>query len=119
MVSSSDPEPIMSAFTGFEEVETILARGRTRSSVRLRTGIQVDLRVVEEREFPCALLYFTGSKQHNIAMRARALQDGAQAERVRAVRGHGVDTARRGWIEASEVLNVLSVEELAAKRARP
>ncbi len=76
VVSSPQPEPIMAAFTEFEGVETVVARGPTKSSVRLRDGIQVDLRVVQDAEFPFALLYFTGSKQHNIALRARALKMG-------------------------------------------
>jgi DNA polymerase (family 10) len=76
VVSSADPGPVMNAFTGFAGVDTILASGPTKSSVRLQGGIQVDLRVVNDSEFPFALLYFTGSKQHNIAMRARALRKG-------------------------------------------
>ncbi len=76
VVSSMDPAPVMAAFTEFNGVETILARGSTKSSVRLASGIQVDLRVVSEAEFPFALLYFTGSKAHNIGLRGRALRMG-------------------------------------------
>jgi DNA polymerase (family 10) len=76
VVASSDAEAVMEAFTSYAEVETIIARGPTRSSVRLTAGIQADLRVVTEAEYPFALLYFTGSKAHNIGMRGRALKMG-------------------------------------------
>jgi DNA polymerase (family 10) len=76
VVASPDPEPVMTAFVGCAGVDAVLARGPTKSSVRLGSGLQVDLRVVSDLEFPFALLYFTGSKQHNIAMRGRALRRG-------------------------------------------
>jgi DNA polymerase (family X) len=76
VVSSGDPAPVMAAFTAHPGVEAVLARGNTKSSVRLASGIQVDLRVVTEAEFPFALLYFTGSKAHNIGLRGRALRMG-------------------------------------------
>src|SRR5438105_4206956 len=57
-------------------VESIIAQGPTKSSVRLRSGIQCDLRVVSSAEYAFALNYFTGSKEHNIEMRSRALQRG-------------------------------------------
>jgi DNA polymerase (family 10) len=59
----------MKSFCSYPKVEKILAQGETKSSVRLDTGIQVDLRVVSDQEFPFALLYFTGSKEHNTALR--------------------------------------------------
>jgi DNA polymerase (family 10) len=76
VVSSTDPAAVMEAFVTYGEVEGIIARGPTRASVRLWAGIQVDLRVVTEDEYPFALLYFTGSKAHNIGMRARAQKMG-------------------------------------------
>ena len=57
-------------------MESVIAQGPTKSSVRLRSGIQCDLRVVTSAEYPFALNYFTGSKEHNIVMRNRALQRG-------------------------------------------
>lgn len=73
LVSSKDPEAVMEFFTTMPEVETVLGHGPTKSSVTLKTsGIQVDLRVISEKEFPFALHYFTGSKEHNIVMRQRA-----------------------------------------------
>jgi DNA polymerase (family 10) len=58
----------------YENVDRVLARGPTRATVVLRSGLQVDLRVVPEESHGAALLYFTGSKAHNIALRSIALQ---------------------------------------------
>jgi len=63
---------IMKLFTSHSDVERITGQGETKSSVILQSGIHCDLRVVKEREFPFALAYFTGSKDHNVAMRSRA-----------------------------------------------
>ncbi|MCM2322554.1 MAG: DNA polymerase/3'-5' exonuclease PolX [Oligoflexia bacterium] len=65
---------IMEGFTGYVEVAEVLSRGPTRSSVRLHTGMQIDLRVVRKESFGAALVYFTGSKAHNIAIRNLALR---------------------------------------------
>jgi DNA polymerase (family 10) len=72
LVSAADPAPIMAAFTAWPDASQVLAHGPTKSSIRLRSGMQADLRVVSDEQFPFALHYFTGSKEHNIAMRARA-----------------------------------------------
>jgi len=63
-------------FTRLARVEEILSAGKTKASVRLSEGLQCDLRVVEESSFGAALLYFTGSKEHNIALREHALSKG-------------------------------------------
>ena len=73
LVTSSDPREVMEVFVTLPGVERVLARGLTKTSVLLATGIQVDLRVVEERQFGAALQYFTGSKEHNIALRKIAI----------------------------------------------
>jgi DNA polymerase (family 10) len=62
----------MKRFGGYSEVEEVLASGPTRASARLASGLQVDLRVVPEESFGAALVYFTGSKAHNIALRRLA-----------------------------------------------
>lgn len=71
---AAESQHIMSKFVQFEEVAKVLAQGSTRSTVRLRSGIQIDLRVVTKKSFGAALVYFTGSKEHNIAIRKIALQ---------------------------------------------
>jgi DNA polymerase (family 10) len=80
LVSSDDPEPIMDRFVNLPGVEQVLARGDTKSSVTVAGGrgvtMQADLRVVKDSQFAFALHYFTGSKDHNIALRQRAIDRG-------------------------------------------
>jgi DNA polymerase (family 10) len=76
LVSSSKPEEISDFFVHHPLVERILAHGPTKSSVILDSGIQCDLRVVASKDFPFALNYFTGSKEHNVRIRGRALERG-------------------------------------------
>src|SRR5947208_2174534 len=76
VVATKNPEVITKFFVAHPLVESIIAQGPTKSSVRLRSGIQCDLRVVSAAEFPFALAYFTGNKEHNIEMRSRALKRG-------------------------------------------
>lgn len=68
--------PVMARFTEHEDVRQVLAKGATKSSVVLRSGLQVDLRVVPKESWGAALHYFTGSKAHNIVMRKRAQDRG-------------------------------------------
>jgi DNA polymerase (family 10) len=72
LVTSSQPAIVMEAFTALPAIAELLERGGTKSAVRHREGIQVDLRVVEPESFGAALVYFTGSKQHNIRIREMA-----------------------------------------------
>ncbi|MBI2145550.1 DNA polymerase/3'-5' exonuclease PolX, partial [Candidatus Woesearchaeota archaeon] len=67
---------IMRFFTAMPEVSRALAKGETKSSILLKTGLQVDLRVVEDDIFGAALQYFTGSKEHNVAVRGLAIRKG-------------------------------------------
>jgi DNA polymerase (family 10) len=76
VVATKKPAAITEFFVKHPLVESIIAQGPTKTSVRLRSGIQCDLRVVSSSEYPFALNYFTGSKEHNIEMRSRALQRG-------------------------------------------
>ncbi|MGZ4975177.1 MAG: DNA polymerase/3'-5' exonuclease PolX [Limisphaerales bacterium] len=76
LVSSKKPQGIIEFFTQQPEVLSVSAKGDTKASVVLEGGIQADLRVVSDSEFPYALMYFTGSKEHNIVMRQRAIQRG-------------------------------------------
>lgn len=69
VVESKNNEKVMQHFMRFDEIETVLAQGNTRSAVRLHSGIQVDLRSVLPESYGAALIYFTGSKTHNIAIR--------------------------------------------------
>jgi DNA polymerase (family 10) len=76
IVATKEPEAITKLLVGHRLVESVIAQGTTKTSVRLRSGIQCDLRVVAPAEYPFALNYFTGSKEHNIEMRNRALKRG-------------------------------------------
>ncbi|MDO8510890.1 MAG: DNA polymerase/3'-5' exonuclease PolX [Nanoarchaeota archaeon] len=76
LVVSSQPKKVMDVFTGMKDVTEVLAKGETKSSVRLSNGMQVDLRVVNEKEYGAALLYFIGSKEHNVELRKLALKKG-------------------------------------------
>jgi len=76
LVATSEPEAITKFFISHSLVESVIAQGPTKSSVRLGSGVQCDLRVVTTAEYPFALAYFTGNKEHNIEMRSRALQRG-------------------------------------------
>ncbi len=73
---SSQPHKVMDVFTTMPDVKEVLAKGATKSSVRLSTGMQVDIRVVQDKEFGSALLYFIGSTEHNIELRKLALKKG-------------------------------------------
>ena len=74
LVATKNPAAIMQFFVSHPLVESTIAHGPTKSSVRLRSGVQCDLRVVSTAEYPFALAYFTGNKEHNIELRSRALQ---------------------------------------------
>ena len=76
VVATKKPEAITKFFVAHPLVESIIAQGPTKSSVRLRSGVQCDLRVVSPAEYPFALVYFTGNKEHNIELRSRALERG-------------------------------------------
>ena len=76
LVATDDPAPVTAAFLDLGDIETVLGSGETKSSVLTREGLQVDLRVVPPESFGAALLYFTGSKAHNIRLRQRALRRG-------------------------------------------
>lgn len=72
IVVTTDPPAVMNALVAYSQVKDVLANGVTRASVRLKSGLQVDLRAVARESLGAALLYFTGSKAHNIALRRLA-----------------------------------------------
>jgi DNA polymerase (family 10) len=75
VASTDNPEKVMDFFTTLDEAEDIIAKGDTKSSIRLKSGINVDIRTVEDFQYPYALHHFTGSKEHNTAMRTAAKKD--------------------------------------------
>jgi DNA polymerase (family 10) len=76
IAATREPAEVASFFASHEAVEEIVAQGPTKTSVRLKTGIQADLRVVTNDQYPFALAYFTGSKEHNVKIRGLALARG-------------------------------------------
>ena len=74
LVASDDAGPVMEAFTGYGMVDRVIARGDTKSSVVTRSGLQVDLRVIPLPSWGAAMIYFTGSKAHNIRIREMAVR---------------------------------------------
>ncbi len=76
LVATKFPAPVMEDFVKMPGVQQLLGHGDTKSSVLLEGGVQCDLRAVTNEQFACALVYFTGSKEHNIVLRSRALERG-------------------------------------------
>ncbi len=76
LATSSSAKKGMDHFVRYEDVDRIVSKGSTRSTVILRSGLQVDLRIVEPKSYGAALYYFTGSKEHNVAVRKRGVDRG-------------------------------------------
>ncbi|HEB57171.1 MAG TPA: DNA polymerase/3'-5' exonuclease PolX [Gammaproteobacteria bacterium] len=76
LVTAQTDSPVVQAFIEYDEVADVVSGGKTRATVFLHNGLQVDLRVVEPRSYGAALYYFTGSKAHNIQVRKLARQRG-------------------------------------------
>lgn len=74
LASTTKPKELANAFTTLPQVESILASGATKCSVRLGHGVQVDLRIIDDSAFGAALMYFTGSKAHNVKLREMAIK---------------------------------------------
>lgn len=76
LASTTEPKKLSKAFVELPGVTKVLASGESKSSIRIAEGMQVDLRIVDNACFGAALLYFTGSKEHNIVLRERAIKQG-------------------------------------------
>jgi len=76
LVTTRKPKDVMEHFTGLDSVRHVIAKGEAKSTVRLREGLESDLRVIKPESFGSALMYFTGSKETNIEMRKLALKRG-------------------------------------------
>jgi len=87
LVTAKKHSPVMERFIAYEEVSGVISRGETRSTVVLRSGLHVDLRVVPQVSYGAALCYFTGSKAHNIALRTLALDKGYKLNEYGLFRG--------------------------------
>jgi DNA polymerase (family 10) len=96
LVASAQAEPIMDAFVGLTSVARVLAHGDTKSSILSDRGLQVDLRVVPKDVWGAAMIYFTGSKAHNVRIRERAVRAGLKLNE------YGLFDAKTGDLLAAE-----------------
>jgi DNA polymerase (family 10) len=87
LVAAGARSPVMERFVSYDEVKEVLAQGETRSSVKLKSGLQVDLRRVPPESYGAALHYFTGSKAHNIAVRRLGQARGLKINEYGVFRG--------------------------------
>jgi DNA polymerase (family 10) len=94
IVAANDVGPVVEWFTGRDSVSEVTAKGDTKASVRLTGGLQADLRIVPASQFAFALHHFTGSKDHNVQMRQRALDRSMSLSEWGLVPAAGEGTAR-------------------------
>ncbi len=87
LVSSAVPEETSQHFLRAPAIAEVLGRGETKTSVRMENGLQVDLRIVTDEQYPYALQYFTGSKEHNVQVRAMAQKRGLKVNEYGVFRG--------------------------------
>lgn len=126
IVASSEPGPIMDWFTTRGNVTEVTAKGETKSSVRFEGGLQADLRVVPDERFVFALHHFTGSKDHNVKMRQRALARGLSLsewgifkkgeEPEDGGKAFERPLARKGIHEESDLFKALGLEYIPPER---
>lgn len=105
LASSARPAEVMDHFVAHDNIAEIISKGSTRSTVKLRDGLQVDLRVVPEESFGAALQYFTGSRAHNIAIRRTARTAGLKVNEYGVFRGD----RRIAGTEEAEVYDALGL----------
>lgn len=108
LASSDEPLKLMDYFTTFEEIDEVISKGETKTSVRLKLGIMVDLRVVEDYQFPYALHHFTGSKEHNTALRHRAKALGIKINEYGLFRGDDLITCK----DEAEIFRALGLDNI-------
>jgi DNA polymerase (family 10) len=95
LAAATDVEPVIEWFVSRPGVKEVTARGETKTSVRFESGVQADLRLVPEEQFVFALHHFTGSKDHNVQMRQRALARGLSLSEWGLVPAAGEGTAKQ------------------------
>jgi DNA polymerase (family 10) len=109
LVISKNPKPVMDYFVSMPEVAAVRAHGVTKSAIKLNSGLNVDLRVVERDSYGAALDYFTGSKDHNVALRQIAVKKGYKLNEYGLFRGKK-EIAGRSEEELYEALGMDYVE---------
>jgi DNA polymerase (family 10) len=109
LVASSQPAAVAEAFVTYPDVKQVLARGETKCSIVLRSGLQVDLRIVSRSAYGAALHYFTGSKPHNIAVRLLGVRRHVKINEYGIFRG----TRQIGGRTEEEVFNAVGLPWIA------
>ncbi len=94
LVAATEVAPVVKWFVSMPDVREVTAQGETKASVRFETGLQADLRIVPDDQFVFALHHFTGSKDHNVQMRQRALARGLSMSEWGLVPAEGEGTAK-------------------------
>jgi DNA polymerase (family 10) len=107
LAASTQPDPVMEAFASLPSVDEVLLSGETKTSLRLKSGIQVDLRVLPPESYGAALHYFTGSKEHNVAIRDRGKRQGLKISEYGVFREE--DDHRLGGATEEEVFHAVGL----------
>lgn len=115
LVATDDPKPVADWFVRWPDVKEVTAHGETKASVRLASGIQADLRLVPPEQFVFALHHFTGSKDHNVLMRHRALAHGLSMSEWGLVPAEGEGTAKQKADERGRKTDIGTEEQLFDK----
>jgi len=115
LVATDDPKPVTDWFVAWPGVQEVTAHGDTKASVRLASGIQADLRLVPPEQFVFALHHFTGSKDHNVQMRHRALAQGLSMSEWGLVPAEGEGTAKEKAERMGRKTDVKTEEQLFKK----
>ncbi len=109
VLSTDSPAEVAGAFASFPEVVEVLSQGERKTAVRLRSGIQIDLRLVAEEHYASMLHHFTGSKDHNVAMRSRALSRDLHLNEYGLFHGKKGDGERIDTTDENELFGALDL----------
>jgi DNA polymerase (family 10) len=112
LVATPDPSALTEFFAKLDGIQEVLAQGGTKASIRLESGLQCDLRAISNAEWPFALMYFTGSKDHNVELRSRALKQDLTLNEyhLAPVEGPGRENPTPNITEESEIYAELGLQ---------
>lgn len=115
LVATAQPAALTSFFASMPEVSSVIACGDTKASVRLENGLQCDLRAVSNQQFPFALQYFSGSKEHNVALRSRALKNGWSLNEYGFTPKDKTSPAAPAVHEEADIYRILKLDPIPAE----
>ena len=111
VVSTAEPAAVVEHICSWPQSDKVVARGKSKTSLRCSNGLGVDFRIVEEKQFPFAICHFTGSKEHNTEMRARAKKQGLKLNEYGLFRGEELT----GCGSEEEIHRALGLDFIAAE----